>query len=115
MLMTSTDGGTSWSKPTRLPDGILGPIKNKPVQLKDGTLLCGSSTEHAGWRVHIERTSDLGTNGRRPNRSTTAHSSEPFNQQSLFIVPAQSRFCAEAASAKSPRAGLKITERPGAR
>jgi predicted neuraminidase len=60
MLMTSTDGGATWSKPARLPAGILGPIKNKPVQLKDGSLVCGSSTEHAGWRVHIERTTDLG-------------------------------------------------------
>jgi predicted neuraminidase len=60
MLTTSTDGGRTWSKPGRLPDGILGPIKNKPVQLKDGTLLCGSSTEHAGWQVHMEMTEDFG-------------------------------------------------------
>ena len=60
MLMTSTDGGRTWAKPQRLPDGILGPIKNKPVQLKDGSLLCPSSTEHAGWRVHMESTKDLG-------------------------------------------------------
>jgi predicted neuraminidase len=60
MLTTSTDSGRTWSKPRRLPDGILGPIKNKPVQLKDGTLLCGSSTEHAGWQVHMEMTADFG-------------------------------------------------------
>ena len=60
MLTTSTDGGRKWSKPQRLPDGFLGPIKNKPVQLKDGTLLCPSSTEHAGWQVHMEMTNDLG-------------------------------------------------------
>ena len=60
MLMTSHDEGRTWSKPNRLPDGILGPIKNKPVELKDGTLLCPSSTEHEGWRVHMERTPDLG-------------------------------------------------------
>ena len=60
MLMTSSDGGANWSKPRRLPDGILGPIKNKPVQLRDGSILSGSSTEDAGWRVHMEYTSDLG-------------------------------------------------------
>jgi predicted neuraminidase len=60
MLMTSEDGGRSWSQPRRLPDGILGPIKNKPVQLANGDLLCGSSTETSGWRVHFERTADLG-------------------------------------------------------
>ncbi len=60
MMKTSDDAGRTWSKARRLPDGIAGPIKNKPVMLADGTLLCGSSTEDAGWRVHMERTEDLG-------------------------------------------------------
>jgi predicted neuraminidase len=60
MLITSADGGATWSKPRRLPDGIMGPVKNKPVLLPDGTLLCGSSTEHDGWTVHMELTPDLG-------------------------------------------------------
>jgi predicted neuraminidase len=60
MLMTSADGGRTWSMPGRLPEGILGPIKNKPVELADGALLCPSSTEDRGWRVHLERTPDLG-------------------------------------------------------
>jgi predicted neuraminidase len=41
-----------------LPTGILGPIRAKPILLADGTLLAGSSTEHAGWVVHMERTRD---------------------------------------------------------
>jgi predicted neuraminidase len=60
MLMTSTDGGKTWSKPQRLPQGIVGPIKDKPVQLSNGDILCPSSTEDKGWRVHFERTPDLG-------------------------------------------------------
>jgi predicted neuraminidase len=62
VLSTSVDDGETWSKPRRLPDGILGPIKNKPVLLSDGTLLCPSSHEDdkLGWRVFIERTPDLG-------------------------------------------------------
>ncbi len=60
MLTTSDDAGKTWSKPRRLPDGIVGPIKNKPVQLTNGDLLSPSSTEDAGWRVHFERSSDLG-------------------------------------------------------
>jgi predicted neuraminidase len=43
-----------------LPNGIYGPIKNKPVELADSVLLCGSSTEDAGWRVHMERTRSFG-------------------------------------------------------
>jgi len=61
MIITSADGGSTWSKPRRLPDGIAGPIKDKPIELPGGELLCGSSTEHAGWRVHFELTPDLGT------------------------------------------------------
>jgi len=60
MMTTSVDGGKSWAAPTRLPEGILGPIKNKPVALPDGTLLCPSSSEDQGWRVHFEFTRDLG-------------------------------------------------------
>ena len=47
-----------------LPHGILGPIKNKPVQLASGEILCPSSSETPGgesqWSVHFERTSDGG-------------------------------------------------------
>ena len=60
MLMTSPDAGKSWSEPHRLPEDIIGPVKNKPVQLADGTILCGASTEQDGWQIHFERTHDLG-------------------------------------------------------
>jgi predicted neuraminidase len=62
VLTTSEDDGQTWSKPRRLPDGILGPIKNKPIELDDGPLLCPSSQEDPklGWRVFIEKTADLG-------------------------------------------------------
>lgn len=59
-LKSSTDAGRTWSEAKRLPDGIAGPIKNKPVWLADGTLLCPSSTEDHGWRIHMETTRDLG-------------------------------------------------------
>ncbi|MBP1635058.1 MAG: sialidase [Acidobacteria bacterium] len=62
MLMSSEDGGSTWSAPRRLPDGVLGPIKNKPVVLADGSWLSPSSTEDpkAGWQVHFERSGDQG-------------------------------------------------------
>jgi predicted neuraminidase len=61
MLTTSDDDGKSWSSPRRLPNGILGPIKNKPVQLANGDILCPTSAESGdGWRVQFERTSDFG-------------------------------------------------------
>jgi predicted neuraminidase len=64
MLRTSADRGRTWSDARRLPDGILGPIKNKPVRLADRTIVAGSSTESperpSGWRVHFERSTDGG-------------------------------------------------------
>jgi predicted neuraminidase len=45
---------TMWREPRRLPEGILGPIRAKPVLLDSGALLAGSSTEDAGWRAHME-------------------------------------------------------------
>jgi predicted neuraminidase len=62
VLSTSDDDGQTWSRPRKLPEGILGPIKNKPIALPDGSLLCPSSAEDEklGWRVFLERTPDLG-------------------------------------------------------
>ena len=60
MLITSSDAGKSWSAPRRLPNGILGPIKNKPVQLASGDILSPTSSEDDGWRVHFERSIDGG-------------------------------------------------------
>jgi predicted neuraminidase len=62
MLITSSDGGKTWSKPVRLQDPLLGPIKNKPVILADGTWLSPSSTEGTpdGWVAHFERSNDQG-------------------------------------------------------
>ncbi|HEY2572846.1 MAG TPA: sialidase family protein, partial [Verrucomicrobiaceae bacterium] len=64
MLQRSQDQGRTWSEAEKLPDQILGPIKNKPVQIADGTILCGSSTEGLSpppaWQIHFERSSDLG-------------------------------------------------------
>ena len=59
-LATSTDGGKSWKYEGRLPEGMIGPVKNKPIQLANGDILSGSSTEHDGWRVHFEVLSDFG-------------------------------------------------------
>ncbi|KTT72185.1 sialidase family protein, partial [Sphingomonas endophytica] len=65
MVVTSTDGGRHWSAPVRLPDGVLGPIKNKPVVLPDGAWLSPSSREVGTpeknrWFLRMERSDDRG-------------------------------------------------------
>ncbi len=68
-MMKSGDGGLTWSDPWKLGEDrlgpLLGPVKNKPIELADGSLLSPSSTEvvengEAFWRVHFELTKDLG-------------------------------------------------------
>ena len=71
MLTRSEDGGKTWSWPTKLGEHwavghLLGPVKNKPVLLADGSLLCPTSTDvelsddDMRWRVHFEVTRDWG-------------------------------------------------------
>ena len=61
----SYDDGKTWSDRILLPRSgdhylssyggrFVGPVKNRPIELPDGSLLCGSSTEHDGWQVHME-------------------------------------------------------------
>jgi predicted neuraminidase len=71
VLTVSRDDGRTWDSPRRLPEGILGPVKNKPVQLPDGSILCPSSEEtrlpdgRESWTIHFERTRDLGRSWER--------------------------------------------------
>jgi predicted neuraminidase len=65
----STDEGRTWSAEEKLPDGILGPIKDKPLVMSDGVIVSGSSVEKAQdtpeigrWSAWIERSTDNGAN-----------------------------------------------------
>lgn len=84
-LMISNNEGKTWDKPKRLPENIYGPIKNKPVLLSNGQLLCPSSSEDKGWRVHMELTSGNGVKWERTqalNKKDTA-----VIQPAILIFP----------------------------
>lgn len=92
MVRTSRDGGRTWSDARRLPDGVLGPIKNKPVLLPDGTLLAPSSTESterpSTWRVHFERSTDGGVSWTAALPSMSADGSRiDAIQPSILVHP----------------------------
>ncbi|RXG11682.1 putative neuraminidase [Leeuwenhoekiella aestuarii] len=63
MLKISDGAGNSWSEAKRLPDGIIGPVKNKPIRLKSGVIVSPSSIESQGggvWKSHMELSYDEG-------------------------------------------------------
>lgn len=54
-MMVSYDRGRTFRDRRRLPEGIDGPVRCKPILTHSGaTLLCPSSTEYDGWRAHVE-------------------------------------------------------------
>ena len=64
-LIRSKNGGKTWSSPEKLPDGFLGPVKNKPEYI-NGRIICPSSTEgENGWRIHFEISDDRGKTWRK--------------------------------------------------
>jgi len=70
MLVISENDGLTWSEPRKLGKGIhgdlLGPIKNKPVQVDNGTIICPTSIEYEDdkkelfWRIFFESSKDNG-------------------------------------------------------
>ncbi|WP_282636328.1 sialidase family protein [Sphingobacterium thalpophilum] len=65
MIKRSADGGKSWSAAERLPEGFVGPVKNKPILLQNGNLISPSSTEGNGWNIHFEVSTDFGKTWRK--------------------------------------------------
>lgn len=64
MLKSSDDQGRNWSEARRLPEKMLGPVRNKPLLVHGDRLVCPSSTEHDGWRIHMELSDPEGRNWR---------------------------------------------------
>ena len=65
--ITSKDGGKTWSKREPLPDGIYGPIKNKPIIISNSgsRIISPSSDERNGWKVYFELSDDNGRTWRK--------------------------------------------------
>ncbi len=62
-VITSKNGGVTWSEPVELVKGDIGgrgPVRNKPIILSDGTWLAGASHEDGLWNVFVDRSEDNG-------------------------------------------------------
>lgn len=63
--LSSKDEGQTWSKPEHLPAGLLGPIKDKPLVLANGTIVSGTSVEsYSSWAVWVDRSTNNGATWR---------------------------------------------------
>lgn len=74
-LRTSADDGKTWSKPAMLPAGFYGPVRAKPIQLKNGTILAGTSVEtYRNWTPYVDRSTDDGVTWTRSSPFPTKDS-----------------------------------------
>lgn len=82
----SRDQGKSWSEIEHLPAGLYGPIKDKPLVLKDGTIVSGTSVEsYHAWACWVERSTDHGKTWTRHGPITVP--GEPYGIIQPAIVP----------------------------
>jgi predicted neuraminidase len=84
LVRISADAGRTWSAAMKLPDGMLGPIRAKPIELSPGHLLAGSSTENAGWVVHLETLSAPNWNAATLTSAAAWHTTGPLNDPKEF-------------------------------
>lgn len=67
-VRTSKDSGKTWTAPEMMPAGMWGPVRAKPIQLKDGTILAGTSLEsYRNWTPYVDRSTDDGKTWKRSN------------------------------------------------
>ncbi len=67
-VRTSTDNGKTWTKPETMPSSFVGPVRAKPIQLANGTILAGTSWEsYRNWTPFVDRSTDEGKTWKRSN------------------------------------------------
>lgn len=85
-VRNSTDDGKTWSKPEMLPAGFYGPVRAKPIQLGDGTILAPTSVESFRcWSPYVDRSTDDGQTWTRSNAFGVAD--KPYGQIQPTLVP----------------------------
>jgi predicted neuraminidase len=117
-LKRSSDEGKTWSEAEPLPAGVIGPVKNRPLPLKDGILLCGSSLETwRRWGCWMDITSDQGKTWKKSHPINVKNNLFGIIQPALFFTPdgtlallARSRGIGYICRATSEDGGITWTE-----
>lgn len=100
-IIRSYDEGNNWSPVEDLPAGVIGPIKNKPLLLPGGRLLCGSSIETwQRWGCWIDITKDHGKTWEKSSPINLKNDVFGIIQPTLFFA-SKSKLCLLARSYKA--------------
>jgi len=84
--LRSEDDGRTWSEWQPMPAGLLGPIKNKPLVMPDGTIISPTSVEsHEAWASWVEISKDQGQTWSR--FGPISHPTQPYGVIQPTIVP----------------------------
>lgn len=92
-ICESSDEGRNWSTPRELVKGDIGgrgPVRNKPIRLKSGRILCPASLEEGPWRCFIDRSDDELKTLAKSNEICCEVRGESQVQDSSIAVSAQS-------------------------
>ncbi|MBO5566027.1 MAG: exo-alpha-sialidase [Succinivibrio sp.] len=79
-ICKSYDDGQSWSEPIELvagDQGGRGPVRNLPLRLTDGRIICPASLEQGQWRSFVDISDD--------NLKTLHKSAEIYADKSVFV------------------------------
>ena len=111
LVRTSTDRGKTWSKPEMMPAGFFGPVRAKPMQLANGTILAGTSVEsYRNWTPFVDRSTDDGKTWRRSNGFGVL---EKFGQIQPTLFEAKDGRIVALTRSRNPRAICRAESKDG--
>jgi len=110
-VRTSTDTAKTWSKPEMMPAGFYGPVRAKPIQLANGTILAGTSVEsYRNWTPYVDRSTDDGKTWKRSNAFNVA---EKFGQIQPTLFEGTDGKIVALMRSRSPKAVCRAESKDG--
>lgn len=110
-VRTSADSGKTWSKPEMMPSTLMGPVRAKPIQLANGTILAGTSWEsYRNWVPFVDRSTDEGKTWKRSNPFPVP---EKFNQIQPTLFEAKDGKIVALMRSSNPRAICRAESKDG--
>ncbi len=110
-VRTSADSGKTWTKPEMMPSTLMGPVRAKPIQLANGTILAGTSWEsYKNWVPFVDRSTDDGKTWKRSNPFPVP---EKFNQIQPTLFEAKDGKIVALMRSSNPRVVCRAESKDG--